>query len=283
MRSRTHGTTRRELSSGFLSLILSSSSFSQVLRQPLSFEAATVKRVNLDDSAPTPFASAFAGMASMTGGPGTEDPERISYTNTNLKLVLLKAYQLERFQISGPDWINTDRFDIVAKVPRDATEKQFQEMLQTLLVERFRLRAHQETRELPQYVLITQTGGHKMRPSETHGEPSLKYIIPDLTKPHAQPYATQIVCQNMTMPDFAMRLSGRLAADYLDRQVVDATGLAGAFDFHLQWTNSSVIANSNGVTIFEALTHQLGLKLESRKGPVQILVIDGISRNPIEN
>jgi uncharacterized protein (TIGR03435 family) len=156
-------------------------------------------------------------------------------------------------------------------------------MLRNLIVERLRITAHKETRMLPIYALLVQKNGHKLRAAEGEGEPELKYVNPDLKKPVVLPYPFWVECHHMTMPAFAAQLSGVMAADYIDRKVVDETGLAGAYDFVLKWYGSSVVARSGGETVFESLERNLGLRLEPRRGPVETLVIDSASRIPLEN
>jgi uncharacterized protein (TIGR03435 family) len=250
----------------------------------LSFEVATVKRTEPGPPPPNAFAAALAGLASMRGGPGASDPEWLSYTSAKLGLILIRAYDLPSFQIVGPDWIDADRFDITAKVPKGTTKEQFRSMLQNPLAERFQMKAHREMRTVPVYALIVPKSGHKMQPSEGPGEPELKYINIDLNHPPLPPYPTRIACKNMTMADFSGRLGVSVAAGYIDRKVVDDTRITGAYNFDLKWYSPNVAARGEGgVTFFEALERQLGLKLESRKAPVEMLIIDSISRIPAEN
>src|SRR5205823_1653898 len=105
---------------------------------PLTFEVASVKPARPD-----------SGRYTMKGGPGTADPSRITYTNIMLRAILLSAYELKNYQISGPDWLDTLRFDITAKVPEGATKEQFQAMLRNLLETRFKMGVHRESKELP--------------------------------------------------------------------------------------------------------------------------------------
>ncbi len=272
-----------------LVLALSWACFPQTPDGASLFEVASVKRADTGRATGSPLGAMAVGIASLRGGPGSDDPERISYSNTNLQLVLIRAYGLERFQIFGPDWIDTDRFDIVAKVPKGATKEQFRSMLQSLLAERFQVKAHRETRTLPVFAMVVQKGGHKLRAAEGTGEPELKHIeqtmqeyVKQFNSGETLP-PTHIGCKNMTMADFAGLLGVRIAYDGIDRKVVDLTGLAGAYDFDLKYYGSTPSVADLGPKIFEAVDRQLGLKLEPRKTPVEVLVVDSASRIPTEN
>src|SRR5262245_30041888 len=101
----------------------------------------------------------------MRGGPGTTDPGRISFTNVSLVNVLLRAYDLKAFQLSAPDWMSSERYDITAQVPSGASQEQCNRMLQTLLTERFHMVLHRDTRELQGFELVAGRGGLKLKPS----------------------------------------------------------------------------------------------------------------------
>src|SRR5262249_43578974 len=101
--------------------------------------------------------------------PGTSDPGRISYSNITLRRVLLSAYEVKSYQISGPDWLDTARFDITAKLPAATTKEQFQAMMRNLLETRFRMKVHRESRDLPIYALLISKNGPKIKPQMTGG------------------------------------------------------------------------------------------------------------------
>src|ERR1017187_586637 len=101
----------------------------------------------------------------MRGGPGSSDPGQITYTNVSLKNVLMNAYGVKDFQISGPGWLDSERYDIVAKVPRGATKEQSKVMMQNLLAERFKLALHREKKDLPMYALVVGKNGPKLTES----------------------------------------------------------------------------------------------------------------------
>lgn len=268
-----------------LLLLLAWSAAPQTADTILSFEVASVKpAAPLGPLPANPIAAAFAGSAKISGGPGTDDPERFSCLNARLALVVRLAYDLQRFEIDGPDWIDSEKFDIVAKVPPGATKRQLQWMLQDLLAQRFGMIAHFARKPMPMYALVVGKGALKLQASEGAGDPVVSHIYPDfkhLPRPNP-PIPAHVVFRNVTMGDLAYQLS-RLAPDSIDRKVVDETGLAGAYDFALQWFNRYLAEKAGGPTIFESLEKQLGLKLESRKAPVPMLVIEKVLRIPTEN
>ena len=103
----------------------------------------------------------------MTGGPGTKDPGRINYSGVTLKMLLKRAYDIGPEQISGPDWLDSERYDIMATVAAGTTPEQFRLMLQNLVAERFELRQHRETKTLAVYLLIVAKNGPKLEAPET--------------------------------------------------------------------------------------------------------------------
>lgn len=196
------------------------------------------------------------------------DTGKLNYTNVNLKDIIGQAYKVQEYQISGPDWINTERFDIVAQFPPHTDARQLQPMLQSLLTDRFKLATHRETKQLPVYNLVVAKGGPKFKAAE-----SSSGITSDSNRTRWHVKAT------VTMRRFAEFLS-----DEVDRPVIDKTGLTGAYDFTIDWAvDSSVATNDSGPSIFTALQEQLGLKLDSAKGPVEIIVVDHAEKTPVED
>jgi len=140
-----------------LALLPAGAALAQTAADPTTFEVASVK----------PAAPQTPGrmMVGMRGGPGTPDPGQVTLTNVTQKMLLARAYGVQDYQISGPGWLESERYDIVAKVPEGATKEQFQAMLQNLLAERFKLTLHHETKELPQYALVVAKNGPKLKES----------------------------------------------------------------------------------------------------------------------
>jgi uncharacterized protein (TIGR03435 family) len=129
----------------------------QTVEGKLTFEAASVK--------PSPAAGPFARTM---GGPGTKDPGRIRYSNMSLKWLLVTAYGVNDFQIEGPGWMETERFEIDATMSAETTKEQLREMLRNLLVQRFKIAMHRETKDAPAYTLVVGKNGLKIRIARGH-------------------------------------------------------------------------------------------------------------------
>jgi uncharacterized protein (TIGR03435 family) len=255
----------------------------------LAFEVASVKP-----------AGSVSGRLTMNGGPGTSDPGRITYTNIMLRRILLSAYEVRNYQISGPDWLDSLRFDITAKVPAGATTQQFHSMLRNLLATRFKMTVHRESKELPIYALLTAKNGPKVKATPDDGASAVK--PPDEQLAMTQPFEgkdgfpalamrtpglvsetkggrARVTAKETPISKFADLLSG-----LLDRPVVDMTGLTGNYSFVVYFTPED--QNPDGgsdPSIFGALPEQLGLRLEARKGQVELLVIDHAEKVPTGN
>jgi uncharacterized protein (TIGR03435 family) len=186
-------------------------------------------------------------------------------------MMIQYAFGVREFQIAGgPGWLTTDRFDIVATTatPGSLNLNELEPYLQSLLADRFRFRYHRETRELQVYSLVVARGGPKLAAHSGEGEPSMSG--------HDGSGKISKSATNATMARPANTLGGEL-----DRTVIDNTGLKGGYDFKLEWAPNPA-ADSVEPSLFTALQDQLGLKLESTKGPVEIIVIDSIEK-PSEN
>jgi uncharacterized protein (TIGR03435 family) len=185
-------------------LIVSTScaAFGQGAAESPTFEVASVK-----PSEPQP-----SGMmrVRMSGGPGTPDPGQLTYTNVSLKNVLATAYEVNDYQISGPNWLDGQRFDIVAKIPQGATKEQFQQMLQNLLAERFKLKLHHETKELPMYALVVGKGGPKLKESveEDAATPQGAAPPPPPGRDEAAPVRLKMDADGMPQPPPGMGRNG---------------------------------------------------------------------------
>ncbi len=224
---------------------------------PPQFEVPTIK-----PAPPQPAGRTDTRMSS--------DSHRLNFTNVNLKQVIGRAYKVQLYQIEGPGWLETERFDITATLPPDASSQQIPEMLQALLADRFKLAIHRETRELPIYTLVVAKGGPKFKPSETDAG-----ITSNSNRTHWH------VTSKGSMRRFAEFLT-----DQVGRPVVDQTGLTGSFDLTLDWAVDDSTNHNDAETVpslFTALQEQLGLKLESGKGPVKTIVVDRAERAPTDN
>jgi uncharacterized protein (TIGR03435 family) len=192
-------------------------------------------------------------------------------TNATLKLILEYAYGLPQTQvIGGPDWLNSNRFDIQAKtsgsvsdhlhnLPYDKGKLQKQQMLRTLLADRFKLEAHQETRELPVFALVVAKNGPKLDKAD-EGPPIVRGWEGHLT----------VEGGDNTLATFAAELSKRV-----HRIVLDQTGIKGRYSIDLDWSEDNDI-DDDSPSLFTAIREQLGLRLQSQKALVPVLIIDHI-------
>ncbi len=305
-------------------LLCTSIALGQQANPKLTFEVASIK-----PAAPQAIGRMMMGGG---GGPGTPDPGRMRFTNMPLRLLITRAYNVQPFQVSGPSWMNDDRFDVIAKVPHGATKEDALVMLQNMLADRFKLKLHKESKEAPIYELVVAKGGIKMKKSEKSaampgegaggpppGPPPPDQQVPDKGGPRGMPKMGIMMSANtnrLRMQGDAMNMArlADLLSMPLGRPVVDKTGLTGAYDIALEFspeglgmmragpgpmmmgpppgggpagagpgTEAPRDANDSGPTIFTALQEQLGLKLESRKGPVELLVVDSVEKMPTEN
>jgi uncharacterized protein (TIGR03435 family) len=201
----------------------------------------------------------------------TPDGGRLMVTNYSLKALIRRAYDLQGVQISGgPGWLDTEKYDLEAKTgqPEKIKPDELKSLLQNLLADRFRLKVHTENRELTAYALVVTNGGPKL--SEHKGAAGTS--INDRNGSDK----AQMTGDNVSMPLLASSLGNQM-----DRVVIDKTGLNGGYAFTLEWSPEQS-ANATGPSILTGLQDQLGLKLESTKAPVEILVIDHAEK-PSEN
>jgi len=193
------------------------------------------------------------------------------------------AYGFEAGNVlGGPNWLELDRFDIVAKAPPATPAETLKLMLQALLADRFKLVLHKDTKSLDAFVLTAGKGKPKLKESDgTGGAGCHQQPMP----PPEPGKIGQITysCHNMTTEAFAAWLHQN-APGYLTSPVVDTTGLKGAWDFDIKWTARGAIAEiGEGITIFDAVDKQLGLKLQLQKYRAPVLVVDSANEKPTEN
>jgi uncharacterized protein (TIGR03435 family) len=176
----------------------------------------------------------------------------------------------------GPSWLDEDSFEIVAKMPEGSTSDQIPAMLEALLRERFKLAAHKEDRPRPVYALMVDKGGPKFKETDGHAGTVMFRAAPGIAGFKGP----------MTMASLALRLSKKL-----DHPAQDFTGLKGTYDIDLTWTpdpdferpGPAEVPAGSAVGLFTALRESLGLRLEARKEPAEVLVIDHIERVPTAN
>ncbi len=230
-----------------------------------SFEVATIKPSKPDEK----------GRAFLVRG------GQFITINTTLLSVIEFAYDLQANEVvGGPDWMASDKFDIAAKpdAPGAPSDKQWKSMVQKLLADRFQLRFHREKKEMSAYVLTVAKNGPKLTKSQgdPNGLPGL--FFHDLGA---------LYVQNATMEDFTHLMQSAV----LDRPVVDQTGLQGRWNFVLKWTPDESQFGGLGMKVpppsnaadappplFTAIQEQIGLKLEARKAPVEVLVLDHVEK-----
>ena len=210
-------------------------------------------------------------------------------TNMPLGALILSAYNVTVRQLTGPGEFLSEKYDIVAKAEHPVSPNEMLRMLRALLVERFKLVVRRETRDVPVYALTIAKGGPKLHPSN---QPESERAVPRTPSQAGgtEPGSGHLVFKNESMPDFAWALSRMSGIG--DRVVVDHTGLKGRYDFELKYERDSTLPAGvdvrepaprlEGPAIFSALQEQLGLKLESRKAPVEFLIIDHVEK-PAEN
>jgi uncharacterized protein (TIGR03435 family) len=207
----------------------------------------------------------------------TVEPGVVTMRNTRLSACIRWAYGVQEYQISGPGWLNDARFDIVAKAGTPATDSELRLMMRTLLTGRFKLTFHRDTKELPALVMTVGKNGHKLTPTEVEGTPAFKTGKMNLTG------------QGATLSQMIEFLSGEI-----HQPIVDQTGLTGKFNYFLDinaYVNEEMLkaAGPNGPPheaasiIAQAMQSQLGLKIESKKMPIEMFVVDAMEKAPTEN
>jgi uncharacterized protein (TIGR03435 family) len=242
--------------------------------------------MSLGTSGQTPTASSVFEVASVrlnkTGIPRrgsiefSENGKRFTATNLPLGPLLLTAYDTTARQISVPASFPGDRYDIEATVEHAVSPDEMRRMLQELLIDRFKLHAHRETREVAVYALVIAKGRPKLHPSEKR-DSNASPRIPSRAG-GTEPQIGHLVFNNESMSDFAWALSRTTGIG--DRIVVDQTGLTGNYDFELTFGRDN--AATSEPSVFSALQEQLGLRLEPNKAAVEFLVIDHVEK-PSDN
>jgi uncharacterized protein (TIGR03435 family) len=317
----------RTTSSLVLGALLAGMSWAQAQTASPSFEVASIK--------PAAPQNGPGIRVMMRGGPGSADPGQITYSNVSLRDVVQNAYGVKRFQIVAPDWLETTRFDIVAKVPPGATKEDLKPMLQNLLAERFRTTVHHESKEMQAYALVISKHGLKLKESTVAeapkggDEPPPPPLPPPPPGPPGAPrmgkdgfpqMAAGRPSMWMMVGPKGMRMTATvqpisalidMLGNHLQHPVVDETGLKGKYDFTIDFAPDEHMMGPmggpmpplpgagpgsgapggaatapeppTGPSLFTALEEQLGLKLETKKVAVDLVVIDHIEKAPTEN
>ena len=288
-----------------------SAAFAQKTPALPSFEVASIK----------PAAPMGEGrfVVGIRGGPGTPDPVQVTCTNVSLKDLIQTAWDVKNYQVTGPSWLETVRFDIAAKLAAGTTKEQYRLMWQNLLAERFKLKLHHSTKEASIYALLVAKNGPKLKESVDDPNAAAAADVPDGPRRETigkdgmpVPNLRKGGMAMMMAPGGRMRMMGNgvpmarlidTLANQLDRPVVDMTGLTKTYDITLEFAQDPAIMQAKmaamgvapppgmqpstdadpSATIFSALPEQLGLRLEARKGPVDLVIVDSVEKTPTDN
>ena len=260
------------------------------------FEVASVKPAPPDNG---------TGMTTVQGGIDSKDPSQVTYRNISIMNLLGRAYGPHAsWQIVGPNWLDLERFDVIAKIPAGTTKEQFQVMMRNLLAERFGLKLHHETREFKSYNLVIARGGPKLQlstlaeaqnatVSAAPGADRDQDGFPVLNHPGASTNFTNRadgvpVARMVAKTQPVSVLLSPLGSE-LKGKVADQTGLTGLYDFRLEYTPfvlqqaaSSANAELETPSLVTAIK-SLGLSVADTKTPQDVLVIDHVEKVPSEN
>ncbi|SPE26963.1 hypothetical protein SBA3_1330028 [Candidatus Sulfopaludibacter sp. SbA3] len=189
--------------------------------------------------------------------------------------MLMNAFDVKDYQVQGPEWLATERFDISAKVPANITKEQFGLMIQKLLAGRFQMTYHHESREQAVYALVVAKGGSKLKAPDANDAGGGPGAMAVMGGGHLQ--ARKIVAAGIAS----------MLSTFVDRPVIDETGLTGFYQFTLNWAPEGASDASSGPTIYAAIQQELGLRLEPRKMLRKMLldhvIIDHIEKVPTAN
>jgi uncharacterized protein (TIGR03435 family) len=225
---------------------------------------------------------------------------RLDFQGLPIKFMVMAAWGYENDEsrvTGGPGWVGTEKYDIVAKAPPNSSIADLRLMLRSVLMKRFGLEIHVEDKMLSVYLLEKGKGEPKLTPSKTEGRA-------DCSRSNEDGLITA-KCHNMTMDELANGLPG-MAPAYFDKPVVNLTGIDGTYDFAFSWSPRGLLLGTNGgggaatapkadgailtqstpgggMTVFEGIDKGIGLRLNSAKHGIPIIVIDKVNRTPTEN
>jgi uncharacterized protein (TIGR03435 family) len=252
-------------------------------------------------ASPAPLAFEVVSVKKLAEMPFRFSPERsgdrLHWTN-NLMGLIMWSYQREAYEISflptaAPKEFPASFYEINAKMPADTTQDQLREMVRTMLAERFKFTAHHETRDLPGYALTVAKGGLKIEAVKPGDPPphlpewfgsrgSIKAFIEQMEGMILATMEgngiTALTARRVSMDQVAKELSRQLRAF-----VMDDTGVPGQFYFGIKYAQIDSNYDVDAASVFGALQTELGLKLEKRKGPVDVMVVNHVLRVPTEN
>jgi len=286
----------------------------RIPEKPLAFDVASIKLATVPEGVTIDGSMVMARrgvpIPRDSGGPGTSDPGRIHYPLVSLKDLLGRAYD-SYFEIVGPGWLNTQVVQVDATMAPDTTKEQLREMLRNLIADRFGLKYHCEKKEVAGYALEVAKGGSKMKesadgpapqeqdggaqiqrsPLGADGFPSQSPLPPG--RPGLRIFFTnqgrrRIYAQQQTMHELVDSLASQLRQDAEGPTgpriiVTDATGLTAKYDFVLSFSRDGAPDAETLPSVFSALQSHLGLKLEPKRVPVDVMVIDHMEKTPAAN
>jgi uncharacterized protein (TIGR03435 family) len=276
--------------------------------QGFQFEVASVKRQGGWDG---------ERRLGFRGGPGTADPDRITWEGTSLLAIVARAYGVQFAQIVGPDWLSADQYVFQVKLPAGTTKEQLPEMWRHLLEERFHIAVRHEKKDMPVYELTVAKGGPRLKlsagdvgkavaggPRAVPDDKGFPVLPPGVRNTVFQPMedgerVVRETFRDFSMDDLTKSLAWPLGNPVWEHAistafVVDRTGLTGKYDFTLEFSGLNYPGGAfpapreDGAprrfpTLFEAVERQLGLKLRETKAPMDVLVVDRVDRVPSEN
>jgi uncharacterized protein (TIGR03435 family) len=266
------GFMNRALACLSLFALISCTAFSQSTEAPAKFELADVH-----------VSPKTTGLQFFNGG--VLQRGRYVAKNATMLDLISAAYGVDNEKVQGgPTWLEKDHFDVIAKAPASTTPETVKPLLQSLLAERFKLVVHNDTKPMPVFVLTAGKGKPKLKEAVSGGNSGCD---PRTEPPNPQPLTVFLIvatCHDMSMEQFAPLLR-QYAGGYLTNPVIDSTGLKGNWDFEFRWSPRNLLttAGADGISIFDAMDKQLGLKLEAQKTPQAVVVVDSVNEKPTEN
>jgi len=246
-----------------------------------TFEVATVRPLD-------PNSSVLVGMSS--------DPSIVRYGNLTLRDAVRGAYKVRDFQIVGPDWMSTARFNVDAKLPAGASTDQIPEMFQSLLEERFGLTWRRETKEMQVYALLVGKDGPKLKAAEKQPENQQMAMGTDGKPRPMVSFGGSASSVTVRAPSASLLTLVGVTTRFTSKPILDETGIEGQYDFTLTFvpeeitslpgasrTPQSPAPVSDPVPFLADAVKQYGLRIETRKAPIEMFVVTHIERMPTEN